>query len=503
MIPSVALDLSDVSRLSDRLTVDYLEFNAVLPLHVENGRVQVATWLPEVDPQVVDDLRFVFDAEPEIVQGSEAELRAAIRRTYGSEGVTAQGMIAGLATEVATAGGEGETPIDDLVHLANEAPVVKLVNLLLLEALAARASDVHLEGYADELRVRYRVDGVLQDAPTPPAHLKSAIVSRLKIMADLDIAERRVPQDGRIRLRLQDRQVDVRVSTVPVLNGESIVLRLLDKERGRIALDDLGMSDTTRQQFAAVIGRPNGIVLSTGPTGSGKTTTLYAAVDHIRTGREKILTVEDPVEYELPGVPQVPVHEKVGLTFATALRSLLRQDPDILLVGEIRDEETAEIATHAALTGHLVLSTLHTNDAPSALTRLLDLGVAPYLVTSTVEAVLAQRLVRRLCPACKRAQDVEPGVAAELGLASRDVALVHVAMGCAECRGTGYRGRTGIYELLPMSDEIRDELPRLSGAGGLRGLAVRAGMKTLRDDGLRLVREGVTTVEEVLRVTTA
>jgi len=256
--------------------------------------------------------------------------------------VTAEGVIAGMGGDnEASAAPASETALDDLVHLANEGPVVKLVNLILLEALEARASDVHVEGYADALRVRYRIDGVLQEGPAPPAHLKAAIVSRLKIMADLDIAERRVPQDGRIRLRLQDRQVDVRVSTVPVLHGESVVLRLLDKERARIALEDLGMSDRTAAEFAEAIRRPHGIVLSTGPTGSGKTTTLYAAIDQIRTGREKILTVEDPVEYELAGVPQVPVHEKVGLTFATALRSLLRQDPDVLLVGEIRDEATA------------------------------------------------------------------------------------------------------------------------------------------------------------------
>ena len=321
---------------------------------------------------------------------------------------------------------------------------------------------------------------MLQDGPAPPAHLKAAIVSRLKIMADLDIAERRVPQDGRIRLRLQDRQVDVRVSTVPVLHGESVVLRLLDKERARIALEDLGMRDKTARDFAEAIRRPHGIVLSTGPTGSGKTTTLYAAIDQIRTGREKILTVEDPVEYELAGVPQVPVHEKVGLTFATALRSLLRQDPDVLLVGEIRDEDTAEIATHAALTGHLVLSTLHTNDAPSALVRLLDLGLAPYLVASTVEAVLAQRLVRRICPAC--------GGKAE---------------GCEACRATGFHGRTGIYELLVMTDELRRALPQHRGAGELRALAIASGMQTLRDDGLRLVSAGITTLAEVDRVTSA
>jgi general secretion pathway protein E len=491
MTSAAMLDLTDLVVLSERLTADYLEFNAVLPLRVDAGRVVIATWMPEVDPQVLDDLRFVFDAEPDVVQGPEAELRAAIRRVYGAEGVTAQGVIAGLGHEEASDAAPAEVPLDDLVHLANEAPVVKLVNLLLLEALEARASDVHVEGYADELRVRYRIDGVLQEGPMPPAHLKAAIVSRLKIMADLDIAERRVPQDGRIRLRLQDRQVDVRVSTVPVLHGESIVLRLLDKQRGRIALDDLGMGDDVRTRFEDVITRPHGIVLATGPTGSGKTTSLYAAVDRIRTGREKILTVEDPVEYELPGVPQVPVHEKVGLTFATALRSLLRQDPDVLLVGEIRDEQTSEIATHAALTGHLVLSTLHTNDAPSALVRLIDLGVAPYLVASTVEAVLAQRLVRKICQVCKTTV-ADPG---------QTEYPAYRGTGCDECRGTGYRERTGIYELLVMTHGIRAELSQQRDAAELRALAIKAGMRTLAEDGLRLVREGITTIDEVLRVT--
>jgi len=495
------LELAGIAPLSEQLTADYLEFNAVLPLRVEAGRVEVASWMPEVDPQVLDDLRFVFDAEPDLVQGSEAELRAAIRRVYGGDGVTAEGVIAGLGAGEDSDSSSAEVPLDDLVHLANEAPVVKLVNLLLLEALEARASDVHVEGYAGELRVRYRIDGVLQEGPTPPAHLKAAIVSRLKIMADLDIAERRVPQDGRIRLRLQNRQVDVRVSTVPVLHGESIVLRLLDKQRGRIALEDLGMSDDVRTRFEEVITRPHGIVLATGPTGSGKTTSLYAAVDRIRTGREKILTVEDPVEYELPGVPQVPVHEKVGLTFATALRSLLRQDPDVLLVGEIRDEQTGEIATHAALTGHLVLSTLHTNDAPSALVRLIDLGTAPYLVASTVEAVLAQRLVRKICPACNETVLPDSRLVAALGLATDALDRMSRGAGCVECQGTGYRERTGIYELLVMPDEIRAELPRHRGAGELRQLAIKNGMRTLAEDGMRLVRAGVTTVDEVLRVT--
>src|SRR6266581_3109648 len=451
--PASPLDLERATALSDRLAPDYLEFYGLLPLGRQGERVRVATWRDEVDPQALDDLRFALGGDIELVRGPEHQLRATIRRAYGVEPVTAETLIAGLEPGRTEVAGDAELPLDDLVQLANEAPVVKLVNLLLLEALEARASDVHLEGYADGLRVRYRVDGVLQDAPTPPVHLKPAIVSRLKIMADLDIAERRVPQDGRIRLKLQDRQVDVRVSTVPTLHGESVVLRLLDKERGRIALEDLGMAGDTLGVFTDAIGRPHGIVLSTGPTGSGKTTTLYAAIDQIRTGREKILTVEDPVEYELAGVPQVPVRETVGLTFATALRSLLRQDPDVLLVGEIRDRETAEIATHAALTGHLVLSTLHTNDASGALIRLVDLGVAPFLVTSTVEAVLAQRLVRVICESCK--------VAAQPGPTYRGT-------GCSECRGTGYRGRTGIYALLVMNDEIRSELPRSRDIAELR-----------------------------------
>jgi general secretion pathway protein E len=498
-----ASSLDDVARLSDRLVAPYLEYYGVCPIAYTGDRVVVATWLEDVDDQAIDDLRCCFDAEPELVRAPEAALRATIRRLYGTEAQTAQELIAGIAGE-APGDRDREVPLDDLVGLANEAPVVKLVNFLLLEALDARASDVHLEGYADRMRVRYRIDSVLQDAPSPPQHLAAAVVSRLKIMADLDIAERRLPQDGRIRLRLQDRQVDVRVSTLPTLHGESVVLRLLDKTQGRIGLDALGMASDTRERFLEAIGRPHGIVLATGPTGSGKTTTLYAAVDHVRTGREKILTVEDPVEYELSGVPQVPVHEKVGVTFATALRALLRQDPDVMLVGEIRDPETAEIATQAALTGHLVLSTLHTNDAAGALTRLLDLGVAPFLVASTVEAVLAQRLVRVICPSCKEAAPPhaswpEPSEhAPALGRAQR-----WRGAGCAACRGTGYRGRTGIYELLVVDDELRACIVQRRGAGELRQHAIERGMRSLREDGLRLVANGITTLEEVLRVTRA
>lgn len=496
--PESAPPLQRAQPAIEGLTDEFLSYYGVLPLHVEGGRLLTATWLDEVDYQALDELHLRAGVPPGLIRYPEEDVRRAIQQLYGAASATAEGIIAGLDAE---ADGEPtELAIDDLLSLANEAPVVKLVNLLLIEALQARASDVHLESHPSGLQVKYRVDGVLQDAPSPPAGLAQAVISRLKIMADLDISERRLPQDGRIRLKLQDRAVDVRVSTLPALHGESVVLRLLDKERGMVGMSDLGMSEETLRSFQRIIRRPHGIVLSTGPTGSGKTTTLYAAIDHIRTGTEKILTVEDPVEYELEGVPQVAVNERVGLTFASALRSLLRQDPDIMLVGEIRDAETAEIATHAALTGHLVLSTLHTNDAPSALTRLLDLGVPSYLVASTVEGVLAQRLVRKVCPGCARSQAPE---AAKVALFGPDEPLdtVTVGAGCDECRGTGFRGRTGIYELFEVDDDIRAEIQSQRGTRHLRALALERGMTSLRQDGLRLVREGVTTPEEVLRIT--
>jgi len=468
------VDLAALTMVVPSASAPFLEQHALLPLALRDGTLYVATWLDAPDQQALDDLALLCRARVVVERGDQQALRAAIHRVYGAE-ATAQGVIDALGGATAT-DGESVRALDDLVAQANEVPVVRLVNLLILEALQARASDVHLETYAGTLRVRYRVDGVLQDAPSPPLQLAAAVVSRLKIMADLDIAERRAPQDGRIRLRLQDRAVDVRVSTIPALHGESVVLRLLDASHGRIALDALGLADDTLVRLRTVLARPHGIVLATGPTGSGKTTTLYAAVDVLRTGREKILAVEDPVEYELPGVPQIPVNEKAGVTFASALRAMLRQDPDIMLVGEIRDGETATIATQAALTGHLVLSTLHTNDAAGALTRLRELGVEPYLVASTVEAVLAQRLVRVRCQQCRGA-------------------------GCDDCRGSGYRGRTGIHELLVMSDALRAAVQQGADTATLHRIAASEGMRTLREDGERLVARGVTSREEILRVT--
>jgi len=495
-----AIELETIERFGDALPAEWLEQQGLLPLRVADGGLEVATWLAAPQPLALDELALRFGVRPVLLRYPESAVRSAIRRLYAQSSSTAQGVIAGLATQPGSAR-TSELALDDLVHLANEAPVVRLVNLLILEALEARASDVHLEHFADGMRVRYRIDGVLQPAPAPPLHLSAAIVSRLKIMADLDIAERRLPQDGRIRLRLQDRMVDVRIATAPTLHGESVVLRLLDRERGRRSLADMGMGPAMLSQFNSVIARTHGIVLVTGPTGSGKTTTLYGAIESLRTGREKILTVEDPIEYELAGVPQVPVNEKVGVTFASALRALLRQDPDILLVGEIRDEETAQVATQAALTGHLVLSTLHTNDAPSAITRLLDLGVPPYLVASTVEAVLAQRLVRVLCTHCREEYVPEPAPRRRLGEDAATPTRAWRATGCGHCRDTGYRGRQGIFELLVMSDELRELTQTRASGDRLRAAALRDGMHTLRDDALRLVAEGITSLDELLRVT--
>ncbi|MBW3572510.1 MAG: GspE/PulE family protein [Gemmatimonadetes bacterium] len=484
--------------LSGAVAPEYLEEHRLAPLSWEAGRLLLG-YAGRPDPQAVAELEALFGAPAELRELDDAELEEAIERASGRAEPTAAGLIADLGGS-ADGAADGEGAAHDLEQMANQAPVVRLVNLLLAEAVEAGASDVHLEAEGRSMSVRYRVDGVLQPAPSPPANLRHAVVSRLKIMAEMDIAERRLPQDGRVRLRTGDRELDVRVSTLPTLHGESVVLRLLDVEGQRIGLDGMGMADDTLAALLRFAAKPHGVLLATGPTGSGKTTTLYALLDRIRTGREKIVSVEDPVEYELPGVAQVPVHARVGLTFARALRSILRQDPDVLLVGEMRDPETAEICIQAALTGHLVLSTLHTNDAPGALTRLIDLGVAGYLVASTVEAVLAQRLVRRVCRHCVQREAPAPGVAREMADAGFGADSVPRAVGCPACRGTGFRGRTGLFELLTVDEAIRPEVPRQAGSDVLRAIAVQRGMRPLRADGWRQVAAGVTTPGEVLRV---
>jgi len=496
---AVFVDLSGIVRLSDSLTAEYLEHHQLLPLERTNGQVTVAH-VGAPDPQALAELATLFGARPELVEVEEEELLGAVRRAYGADPTTTSDLIATLSADGSEDGGE-TLVAHDLQELVNQPPVVRLVNLLLGEAVEAGASDVHLEAEGRGLLVRYRIDGVLQSQPSPPSRLRAAMISRLKIMAELDVTERRLPQDGRLRMRVSDRELDVRVSTLPTLHGESVVLRLLDATQQRFTIDRIGMADDTLAAVLRIASRPQGVMLSTGPTGSGKTTTLYALLERVRTGREKIVSVEDPVEYELPGVAQVPVQTCVGLSFARALRSILRQDPDVLLVGEMRDPETAEICIQAALTGHLVLSTLHTNDAPAALMRLLDLGIADYLVTSTVDAVLAQRLVRRVCGECAR--DVTPDDVARREMAADgwDTAETRSGEGCPTCRGTGFRGRVGVYELLEVDEDIRAEVLRHRGSQAIRQVALEKGMTPLRADGWRQVAAGMTTPEEVLRVT--
>jgi type II secretion system protein E len=396
---------------------------------------------------------------------------------------------------------EEESEIADLEKLAREALVIKLVNLLIHQAVQERASDIHIEPHERQLKVRYRIDGILHDAASPPKSLHPAIVSRVKILAEMDIAERRLPQDGRVKVKAADRQVDLRVSTLPTLYGESVVIRLLDRSAGVMALNELGMRADTLEEFCRLITRPHGIILVTGPTGSGKTTTLYGALNRIYSPQKKIITIEDPVEYELVGANQINVRPQIGLSFARGLRHIVRQDPDIIMVGEIRDRETAEIAIQAALTGHLVFSTLHTNDAPGALTRLLDMGIEPYLVASSIIGVLAQRLVRLVCRACKKEIVPEPEALREIEFpASSRPEKVWTAEGCERCRQTGYGGRTGVFELLPITDKVREEVLSKVSASAIKQRAAQQGMRTLLVDGRDKVREGLTTIEEVLRV---
>ena len=384
--------------------------------------------------------------------------------------------------------------------------VIRLVNMLIRNAVRERASDIHIEPLERELRVRYRVDGVLHEVPAPAKRLHPAIVSRIKIMANLDITERRKPQDGRIKVRILGREVDIRVSIIPTVFGESVVMRLLDRTAMNFTLKDLGMLTGDLEKFDRLIKIPYGIILATGPTGSGKTTTLHAALKRIYSPERKIVTIEDPVEYQLEGVTQIQVNPAVGLTFATGLRSILRHDPDVIMVGEIRDHETAEIAIHSALTGHLVFSTLHTNDAPGAITRLIEMGIEPFLVASSVEGVLAQRLVRKICPRCKEPYRPSQAVwdyLVQQGFVEAGEPILRHGRGCNECRFTGYSGRTGIFELLVMDDELRDLVLRKASSHEIRAAAMEKGMRTLYQDGMLKVALGITTVEEVERVTHA
>jgi len=480
------------------LNLKFLKHAKVLPLAQTNGTLTVAMSDP-ADYYTIQGLELATGLQVEPRLARERDVLEALETIYGG-GNAAGGASAETADTELEVFSDDEEDVNHLRDLASEAPVIRFVNLLISRAVEQRASDIHIEPFENELKVRYRIDGVLHDVEAPARRLQAAIVSRVKIMSKLNIAERRLPQDGRIKLRLMGREIDLRVSTLPTLYGESVVLRILDRSSIVVTLGSLGFPEDTLAQFDRLITKPYGMILVTGPTGSGKTTTLYGALDKINSPDKKLITIEDPVEYQLFGVNQIHVKPQIGLTFANGLRSIVRQDPDVIMVGEIRDAETAEIAIQAALTGHLVFSTLHTNDAAGAVSRLLEMGVEDYLLASSLLGVLAQRLVRKVCEKCRRSAEITPTVQRELG-GDGTPAQVYEGTGCEDCAQTGYRGRSGIFELLLVNDVIRPLILKRSSADMIKDAGVQQGMRTLREDGWHKVRTGVTTVAEVVRVT--
>jgi type IV pilus assembly protein PilB len=465
--------------------------HTVIPVFKIGETLTVATSDP-LNFFAIDELQLKTKCEIKVVVAGEGSIRQAIDQYYGA---------AGTIAEVAQAIQEAALPQKDQKDedAAQEAPIIRLVNLLVMQAVKERASDIHIEPGDGTLRTRFRVDGILREVNGPPAHLHSAVVSRIKVLAKLDIAERRRPQDGRFRLKMEGKEIDLRVSIVPGQFGEKVVLRLLDSAQAVFSLEQVGLDASMREAVERLIRLPHGIFLVTGPTGSGKTTTLYTALSVINSTERNIITIEDPIEYQLPGITQVQVNPKADVTFASALRSFLRQDPNIIMVGEIRDRETAEIAIQAALTGHLVFSTLHTNDASSSLTRLVEMGIEPFLIASSVVGVLAQRLVRVVCPKCKEPSQPSANVVAELQL--KPNTRLFRGKGCSTCRQSGYQGRIGIFELLRMTDAVRNLVTERAPAHAIREAALAGGMKALREDGLVKAAAGLTTVEEILRVT--
>ncbi len=486
--------------LEERVAPRFIKESRALPLQEDEDQLVLAMVDP-LDEYVLSAFRMVTQRKVVPRLAVPSELEVAYERLYGS-GKTSMDQIVG---EVETRDGDVENEdLAQLKELASEAPIIRLVSLIISHALEARASDIHIEPFENRLIVRYRVDGVMHEVESPPRRFSAAVISRIKIMASLDIAERRLPQDGRIKLRLQGKEIDLRVSTVPTMHGESVVMRILDKSGTALDFATLGFDSAVLDRFQQVLMQPHGIVLVTGPTGSGKTTTLYTALDKLNKPDIKILTVEDPVEYQMEGINQIQVKPQIGLTFANALRSIVRQDPDVIMIGEIRDLETAQIAVQSALTGHMVLSTLHTNDAASTVNRLLDMGMDDYLLTSTVNGILAQRLVRTLCVHCRQPHPALPEVVQEMQLEryteARPITLYR-PVGCPECGGTGFSGRVSIVELLTMSDSIRGMVLRHVTAGEVRQQAIQEGMQTMYENGLCKAVSGVTTIEEVLRVT--
>ncbi len=492
----------------DLVTEAMAQLYRVIPVHFEDNVLTVATAHPE-NLTVADELRTFLGYDIRMVVATDREIQQCLDRFYDSEAQSVESVIReieedeDLKKQIEALTAEGPIDLTSAEALADSAPVRKLLNMVLLLAIKDHASDIHFEPFEEEFRIRIKADGVLYEMVPPPRHLAFAITTRIKVMANLDIAERRLPQDGRIELSVGGHPVDLRVSVLPTLFGESVVMRVLDRSVVSLDLTKVGMDDQTLKAFREVISKPNGIVLVTGPTGSGKTTTLYSALSELNRIEDKLITTEDPVEYDIDGIVQIPIDPEIGNTFAHCLRSILRQDPDRILVGEIRDVETAEIAVQASLTGHMVFSTLHTNDAPSTITRLKDMGVPTFLITATVEAILAQRLVRRICSQCREEVEPTPELLYQMGIDPEKAKTMkfYRGMGCDVCNNTGYKGRVGLFELMLITDKMRDMIMRNCTADDLRKEAQKNGMVTLRDAGMKFVNEGVTTAEEVLRET--
>lgn len=485
-----------------RVPYIFAKKHCVLPIKEEADTVTVAVSDP-LNLEPIEELRLMLEKEIHAVYSPKENILNAINECYNQELGAASELIANMADRTSDLDDSVMEVYDLLDDRPGQAPIIKLLNLILTEAIQQRASDLHFEPFEDRMRVRYRIDGVLQNRHAPATEYQTQLITRIKVMARMDIAEHRLPQDGRIKLKMGRREIDFRVSTVPVAGGERIVLRILDKGNVVLGLDKLGMMPQTLEEFKHLISQPEGIVLATGPTGSGKTTTLYSAICEICSDEVNIMTIEDPVEYNLEGIAQIGVQPKIKLTFASGLRTILRQDPDIIMIGEIRDVETAAIAIQAALTGHLVISTLHTNDAPSAITRLVDMGIEPYLLSSSLVGVFAQRLVRNICPNCKEGYEPLDKELQSVGLKREDLidGMLFKGKGCSQCYDTGYKGRRGIYELMTMTNALKKQIVKSPDAVELRRLALEGGMMSLIQHGAELARQGATTITEILRAT--
>ena len=492
----------------EAVTPEMAELYRVIPVRLDDNQLTVATCDPQ-NLSIQDELRTFLGLEIQLLVATEADINKGIEKFYAEDAESFEGLVGKLeedaALEEAANALESDGPIDlsSLEAMAESAPVRKLLNMVLLLAIKDHASDIHFEPFEDEFRIRIKADGVLYEMVPPPRHLAFAITTRIKVMANLDIAERRLPQDGRIELTLSGHPVDLRVSVMPTMFGESVVMRVLDRSVVSLDLGQVGLQEETLANFRSVMRKPNGIILVTGPTGSGKTTTLYSALSELNEITEKVITTEDPVEYDIDGIIQIPIDPQIGNTFANCLRAILRQDPDRILVGEIRDIETGEIAIQAALTGHLVFSTLHTNDAPGSITRLRDMGIQPFMITATVEAVLAQRLVRRVCQNCKEPADVSDELLVQMQLTRETLGdrQFYRGKGCDTCNNTGYKGRIGLFEFMLMNDDLREMVVAGASTDELREKAITYGMNTLRNAGMEFAYEGMTTAEEVVRET--